>query len=213
MHKYKVISIFFLLLFITPLSAGAAADYRVEQQDTLWEIALKFQKDLQDIINSNPQIENPDLIFPGEIIIIPSRGKWNYFPKMDDNENELMRLTNEKRKELRLKPLSVDVKLNIAAKKKSSDMMKLQYVSHNSPTYGNPTEMLRNQQISFMTVKENIGAGYKTADEMFNAWMNSAVLRENILSKKATHFGSGYSQGGLHGHYWTIFIVEKNEGG
>jgi len=202
-----------LLLFITPLSAGAAADYRVEQQDTLWEIALKFQKDLQDIINSNPQIENPDLIFPGEIIIIPSRGKWNYFPKMDDNENELMRLTNEKRKELRLKPLSVDVKLNIAAKKKSSDMMKLQYVSHNSPTYGNPTEMLRNQQISFMTVKENIGAGYKTADEMFNAWMNSAVLRENILSKKATHFGSGYSQGGLHGHYWTIFIVEKNEGG
>lgn len=213
MHKYKVISIFFLLLFITPLSAGAAADYRVEQQDTLWEIALKFQKDLQDIINSNPQIENPDLIFPGEIIIIPSRGKWNDFPKMDDNENELMRLTNEKRKELRLKPLSVDVKLNIAAKKKSSDMMKLQYVSHNSPTYGNPTEMLRNQQISFMTVKENIGAGYKTADEMFNAWMNSAVLRENILSKKATHFGSGYSQGGLHGHYWTIFIVEKNEGG
>ncbi|KAF0820225.1 hypothetical protein KIS4809_0805 [Bacillus sp. ZZV12-4809] len=213
MHKYKVISIFFLLLFITPLSAGAAADYRVEQQDTLWEIALKFQKDLQDIINSNPQIENPDLIFPGEIIIIPSRGKWNYFPEMDDNENELMRLTNEKRKELRLKPLSVDVKLNIAAKKKSSDMMKLQYVSHNSPTYGNPTEMLRNQQISFMTVKENIGAGYKTADEMFNAWMNSAVLRENILSKKATHFGSGYSQGGLHGHYWTIFIVEKNEGG
>jgi spore coat assembly protein SafA len=213
LQKYKVISIFFLLIFITPGAAGAAADYRVERQDTLWEIAQRFQKDLQEIINSNPQIENPDLIFPGEIIIIPGYGKKNVIPEMDENENELMRLANEKRKALRLKPLTVDLKLNNAAKKKSSDMMKLQYVSHNSPTYGNPTVMLRNQQISFLTVKENIGAGYKTADEMFNAWMNSAVHRENILSKKATHIGLGYSQGGLHGHYWTIFIVEKNEGG
>lgn len=213
MQKYKAISIFFFLIFLTPQPAGAAADYRVEQKDTLWEIALKFQKDLQEIINGNLQIENPDLIFPGEIIIIPGQGKKIAIPQMDDYENELMRLANEKRREFRLKPLSVDLKLNAAAQKKSLDMMKLQYLSHNSPTYGNPTEMLRNQQISFLTVKENIGAGYKTADEMFDAWMNSAVHRENILNKKATHFGSGYIQGGLHGHYWTIFIVEKNKGG
>ncbi|MEH7572859.1 CAP domain-containing protein, partial [Cytobacillus firmus] len=145
--------------------------------------------------------------------IIPGQGKKIAIPQMDDYENELMRLANEKRREFRLKPLSVDLKLNAAAQKKSLDMMKLQYLSHNSPTYGNPTEMLRNQQISFLTVKENIGAGYKTADEMFDAWMNSAVHRENILNKKATHFGSGYIQGGLHGHYWTLFIVEKNKGG
>ncbi|PAE25019.1 CAP domain-containing protein [Bacillus sp. 7894-2] len=213
MQKYKAISILFFLIFFTPQTAGAAVDYRVEQKDTLWEIALRFQKDLHEIINSNPQIENPDLIFPGEMIIIPDNGKKVAFPKMGENENELMRLTNEKRKELRLKPLSVDLQLNAEAQKKSSDMMKLQYVSHNSPTYGNPTEMLRNQQISFFTVKENIGAGYKTADEMFAAWMNSPVHRENILNKKATHIGAGYCQGGLHGHYWTIFIVEKNEGG
>jgi uncharacterized protein YkwD len=209
LQKYKAISLFFFIILLTPQPAGAAADYRVEQKDTLWEIALRFQRDLQEIINSNPQIENPDLIFPGEVIIIPDHGKKIAMPKMDQNENKLMRLANEKRRELRLKPLSVDLKLNGAAKKKSLDMMKLQYVSHNSPTYGNPTEMLRNQQISFRTVKENIGAGYKTADEMFDAWMNSAVHRENILNKKATHIGSGYSQGGLHGHYWTIFIVEK----
>lgn len=83
MQKYKVISIFFLLIFITPGAAGAAADYRVERQDTLWEIAQRFQKDLQEIINSNPQIENPDLIFPGEIIIIPGYGKKNVIPEMD----------------------------------------------------------------------------------------------------------------------------------
>ncbi|MCM3708683.1 MULTISPECIES: CAP domain-containing protein [Cytobacillus] len=213
MKKYKAISILFFLIFFTSQTAGAAVDYRVEQKDTLWEIALRFQKDLHEIINSNPQIENPDLIFPGEMIIIPDNGKRAAFPKMGEKENELMRLTNEKRRELRLKPLSVDLQLNAEAKKKSSDMMKFQYVSHNSPTYGDPTEMLRNQQISFLTVKENIGAGYKTAEEMFAAWMNSSVHRENILNKKATHFGGGYCQGGLHGHYWTIFIVEKNGGG
>ncbi|KON89224.1 hypothetical protein AF332_22055 [Sporosarcina globispora] len=213
MPKFKVISIFFLLIFLTAHPAEAAIEYRVEKKDTLWEIALRFQKDLQDIVISNPQIENPDLIFPGEIIIIPDHGRKIAIPKMDVNENALIELANEKRKELRLKPLSVDLHLAGAAKKKSLDMMKFEYVSHNSPTYGNPTVMLRNQQISFLTVKENIGAGYKTADEMFAAWMNSSVHRENILSKSATHIGTGYVQGGLHGHYWTIFIVEKNKGG
>ncbi|USK46018.1 CAP domain-containing protein [Cytobacillus oceanisediminis] len=213
MRKFKTIIIFFFLIFFTADHAGAATDYRVEQKDTLWEIALRFQQDLQEIINSNPQIENPDLIFPGEIIIIPGDGREIAIPKMDVNEIELIKLANQKRKELRLKPLSADLHLNGAAKKKSLDMMKLEYVSHNSPTYGNPIEMLRNQRISFLTVKENIGAGYKTADEMFAAWMNSSVHQENILSKKATHIGVGYIQGGLHGHYWTIFIVEKKQGG
>ena len=118
MQKFKTIIIFLFLIFLTADPAGAAADYRVEQKDTLWEIALRFQQDLQDIINSNPQIENPDLIFPGEIIIIPGHGRKRAIPKMDVNENELMELANQKRKELRLKPLSVDLHLNGAAKKK-----------------------------------------------------------------------------------------------
>ncbi len=117
MQKYKAISLFFFIILLTPQPAGAAADYRVEQKDTLWEIALRFQRDLQEIINSNPQIENPDLIFPGEVIIIPDHGKKIAMPKMDQNENKLMRLANEKRRELRLKPLSVDLKLNGAAQK------------------------------------------------------------------------------------------------
>lgn len=111
-HKYLL-----FLYFLTTQPAGAAADYRVEQRDTLWEIALRFQKDLQEIININPQIENPDLIFPGEIIIIPDHGKKMDIPKMNDNENDLMRLANEKRRELKLKPLSADLKLNGAAQK------------------------------------------------------------------------------------------------
>ncbi|MBT2687899.1 LysM peptidoglycan-binding domain-containing protein [Bacillus sp. ISL-47] len=205
-----------LALFIFLLASGPAAaitEYKVEKGDTLWKIGVKFNKDLNDIINSNPHIKNPDFIYPRQIVLIPGQTGRSGTPKIAADERTIWELANDERKQKGLKPLVMDSMLTGVAKQKSQDMMKFEYVSHNSPTYGNPTKMLRNQQISFLTVKENIGAGYRSADEMFSAWMNSSIHRANILDKKATHIGVGYVKGGLHGHYWTIFIVEKNEGG
>ena len=41
------------------------------QGDTLFEIAQRFGVSLQALIAANPQITNPDLIFPGQVICIP----------------------------------------------------------------------------------------------------------------------------------------------
>jgi spore coat assembly protein SafA len=53
---------------------AAPFTYTVKKGDSLWKIAKKH-KDLgfsyQDLIASNPQIKNPDLILPGEKIMIP----------------------------------------------------------------------------------------------------------------------------------------------
>ena len=53
---------------------AAPFTYTVKKGDSLWKIAKKH-KDLgfsyQDLIASNPQIKNPDLILPGEKITIP----------------------------------------------------------------------------------------------------------------------------------------------
>ncbi|WP_026581541.1 CAP domain-containing protein [Bacillus sp. J33] len=209
MTKKRTIAIVLLLFFTASGPAAAEKEYKVEKSDTLWKIANKFHADLQDIIQSNSQIKNPDLIYPGQTVIIPDTAGRAGIQEIGENERAIWELANKERTRKGLKPLMMDSILAGAAKQKSKDMMKFEYVSHNSPTYGNPTKMLRNQQISFLKVKENIGAGYRNADAMFSAWMNSSIHRANILNNRATHIGVGYVQGGLHGHYWTILIVEK----
>ncbi len=46
--------------------------YTVQPGDTLFNIARRFDITLQSLIAANPQIENPDLIFPGQRICIPT---------------------------------------------------------------------------------------------------------------------------------------------
>lgn len=45
--------------------------YMVRPGDTLFMIARRFGVDLQDLINANPQIDDPDVIYPGQVICIP----------------------------------------------------------------------------------------------------------------------------------------------
>jgi spore coat assembly protein SafA len=48
-----------------------AFKYTVQKGDTLSEIAERFGVKLKDLEAANPQIKNPDLIFPGQHIHIP----------------------------------------------------------------------------------------------------------------------------------------------
>jgi LysM repeat protein len=53
-----------------PNSFSEKQIYIVQPQDTLWKIARRFGFPLQTLITLN-QIENPDLIYPGQKIILP----------------------------------------------------------------------------------------------------------------------------------------------
>ena len=48
-----------------------AATYTVRPGDTLSEIAERFGVSLDALIAANPQITDPDRIFPGQVIVIP----------------------------------------------------------------------------------------------------------------------------------------------
>lgn len=48
--------------------------YTVKSGDTMFMIAKHFGITLQSLINANPQISDPNLIFPGQIICIPVSG-------------------------------------------------------------------------------------------------------------------------------------------
>ena len=66
---------------ISPISANLAptlpadsAAHRVVYGDTMWAIAASNGVPLQALIQANPQILNPDLIYPGDQITIPAGG-------------------------------------------------------------------------------------------------------------------------------------------
>ncbi|PZN12531.1 MAG: peptidoglycan-binding protein LysM [Bacillota bacterium] len=46
--------------------------YTVQPGDTMFLIAQRFGVSLQALINANPQIPNPNLIFPGQVICVPT---------------------------------------------------------------------------------------------------------------------------------------------
>ena len=50
---------------------AAARTYTVKRGDTLWGIARRYGVTLQSLIAANPQIKNPNLIYPGNEVKLP----------------------------------------------------------------------------------------------------------------------------------------------
>ncbi len=190
-----------LVIPMLSMNVSAAATHTVVSGDSMWKIANKYQVGLSEIKRANPQIKNYDLIYPGQIINIPSvdTGVTSY-------EQEVVRLVNEIRKENGLNTLTYHWELSRVARYKSQDMKDNRYFAHNSPVYGTPYQMMRSFGISFRTAGENIAKGYATPQAVVNAWMNSPGHRANILNTSYTHIGVGYVAAGNH---WTQMFISK----
>ena len=187
-------------LYVPSVSAASnALSHTVVKGDTMWKLAVKYQVGVSEIINANPQISNPDLIYPGQILTIPL-----YDTTVTDFENEVIRLVNEIRRKNGLKELSANWELSRVARFKSQDMLENKYFAHNSPIYGTPFQMIKNFGISYKTAGENIAKGYKTPQAVVDGWMNSSGHRANILNSSYTQIGVGYV---ANGNYWTQMFI------
>ena len=124
-------------------------------------------------------------------------------------EKKVVELVNQERINRGLAPLEADVQLSRVARVKSEDMRDNGYFSHDSPTYGSVSDMLRKFGIQFRAAGENIAAGYPTPEAVVDGWMNSSGHRENILNPEFTHIGVGYAEGGQYQHTWTQQFISK----
>lgn len=59
-----------------PVPQCPGATYTVVQGDTLFQIARRFGVSPEALLAVNPQITNPDLIFPGQVICLPVTGEF-----------------------------------------------------------------------------------------------------------------------------------------
>jgi len=117
-------------------------------------------------------------------------------PGPDAWHQELLSLVNAARAEAGVAPLAWSDSLHQSAQVRAAEI--IQSFSHTRPDGS-----------SCFTVNplchgENIAAGYKSVQEVFDGWMNSPGHRENILTDWFTIFGSGYvyQDGTRYRHYW-----------
>ena len=183
------------LAFAMAVPAFAATTHTVAAGDTMWKLAVKYQVGTSEIIAANPQIKNANLIYPGDVLTIPTLDA-----SVRAYEQEVIRLVNVERAKYNLKPLTEDWELSRVARYKSQDMHDRRYFDHTSPTYGTPFQMMRAFGLSYRSAGENIAMGYRTPQAVVTGWMNSSGHRANILNNSYTKIGVGYV---AEGNYWT----------
>lgn len=181
------------------LTSNAALTHTVVRGDSLWKIANTYEVGLSEIKSANPNIKNYDLIYPGDVINIPTGDS-----AAKSFEREVVRLVNNERTKRGIPALKENWQLSRVARYKSEDMRKNGYFAHNSPTYGTPFQMIKSFGISYRTAGENIAKGQTTPAAVVNAWMNSQGHRANILNSSFTEIGVGYDN---RGHYWTQMFI------
>lgn len=191
--------IVFALCFSLAVSAAADGSYTVVSGDSLWKIAAKNQVGVSELIVANPQLRNPDLIYPGDKILIPSVSA-----SVREYEKEVVRLVNVERAKYGLGALTENWELSRIARYKSQDMHDVGYFSHTSPTYGSPFTMIKNFGLTYRSAGENIAYGYRTPSDVVTGWMNSPGHRANILNSSFKQIGVGYV---ADGNYWTQMFI------
>lgn len=124
------------------------------------------------------------------------------------DEKEVFDLINEKRTSAGLSALKIDEELQNVARAKAEDMVKNNYFSHTSPTYGSPFEMMKSFGISYKTAGENI-AGNSSNTGAVNAWMNSEGHKANILNSSYNYTGVAVVKSPKYGKIFVQMFIGK----
>ncbi|WP_096440140.1 CAP domain-containing protein [Alteribacter populi] len=220
MFKKLIYSVLAVAVAVPLLATNtdASSTHTVKSGDTLYKISQQYGVSLSEIIDANSDIQDPNMIYPGQQVTMPQASEsaqQNQQTSQEESselsqfEQEVVQLTNAEREQHGLSPLEIDEQVADVARDKSADMRDQGYFSHNSPTHGSPFDMLRSYGVDYNAAGENIAAGQRTPEEVVDAWMNSQGHRENILSDNYTHIGIGHVEGGQYGHYWTQMFISK----
>ncbi|WP_017472266.1 SafA/ExsA family spore coat assembly protein [Amphibacillus jilinensis] len=195
----KIMFLTLMFMFMASVSVFAESTYLVQPGDTLWKIAVRYQIGVTEIIEANPQLNDPDLIYPNDEIKIPN------IDAIKHTEHIVIQLTNQERAANGLPELRPDWQLSRVARHKSADMLENNYFAHTSPSYGSPFDMLEDFGVSYQRAAENIARGQQTPHQVVREWMNSSGHRANILGD-FTHIGVGYVE---DGRYWTQMFIKR----
>ena len=116
-------------------------------------------------------------------------------------------LTNQERQAQDLPTLAVSPILNQAAEMKAVDMATKGYFAHISPDGKTPWYWLAQVGYQYQYAGENLAVNFTDSKDVTDAWMNSAIHKENIVKENYTEIGTAVASGIYQGKEAT-FVVQ-----
>ncbi len=120
----------------------------------------------------------------------------------------LVEQTNEERIKESLGGLTVNPKLELAAKMKAEDMAQKGYFAHNSPDGKTPWYFIREAGYEYAAAGENLAVNFTDSRDVTEAWMRSPTHRANIMNGNYTEIGIATAMGTYKGKS-AIFVVQE----
>lgn len=130
-----------------------------------------------------------------------ANAKYTYTP----DEIEVMDLVNNYRQGLGLRTLEKIDYISIKSEEHNEYMISTGAMNHNF--FQDRAESLI-QVLGAVNVSENLAYNYSTAQAVFNAWLNSASHKENMVGD-FTHFGISIRKNADGKKYYTNMFIKK----
>lgn len=124
----------------------------------------------------------------------------------DIRVEELLKITNEKRKENGLPPLRLNEKLSEAARRKAFDMFNKNYWAHVAPDGVTPWSFILQTGYDYSVAGENLAKNFETSKGVVDAWMASPTHKENIIKPDYVDIGFAVVDGKLQGEETTLVV-------
>jgi len=119
---------------------------------------------------------------------------------------QVIKLTNEQRVDLGLKPLVFNQSLSEAALAKGQDMFADQYWSHVAPDGLDPWYFIKQAGYRYRLAGENLARDFSNTESMMSAWMASPTHRANIVNSRYDEIGIAVIDGNLDGYETTLVV-------
>jgi len=119
---------------------------------------------------------------------------------------QVIEMTNQKRAENGLAPLTTNGKLNEAAQRKAGDMFAFNYWAHNSPSGRNPWSFFHEVDYQYLYAGENLARDFMNSDSVVEAWLASPTHRDNLLNSRYQEIGLAVVNGTLDGVETTLVV-------
>lgn len=119
---------------------------------------------------------------------------------------DLLAITNQKREEKGLAPLTLNNELAVAASSKARNMFAKDYWAHNAPDGTTPWAFFQLVGYNYIYAGENLAKDFNDSTGVVNAWMASPSHRENMLSARYNEIGFAVVNGKLHNEETTLVV-------
>lgn len=119
---------------------------------------------------------------------------------------QVVEITNQRRLENGLSPLTLNGQLSEAAQRKAGDMFAFNYWAHNSPSGRNPWSFFHEVGYKYLYAGENLARDFMNSSSVVDAWMNSPSHRDNVLNSRYQETGLAVVNGTLDGVETTLVV-------